>query len=736
MFVSTSTPWLAIFPTIALVLIGALVALAFRLAPTRPRRTWARVIPHALATALFALLCSTGLVDATPASILALSLAVVISASCSFFSADLKALLKEVPSALSGRFHLLKAHPGVIFVVWVTLGLVAASLFATLALEYPFSDARYPIYLDFAATEVALIAGLLLTAWLAGGRHSAGVHVVIWVLAGFGLANYYLFQFKRAVVLPTDIFALKTAANVAGGYSYQLHDQALFGLAAAFLASSFVSLMASVPLKRKTKPVAWGVAAVASVALSAGVILLPDYRAAGAGINYFFPPYTYRIHGSLLSFIAGCQDLKLKAPKGYSDDQAQALLAQSAKTYDTTLEQAPERQAAVAQFDQTKPNVLVIMDETFADLSIYDELHAGYTGPVFLKTGLTDAVSKGSLAVSVFGGNTCNTEFEFLTQNSFAYLGQGKYPYSMYDLTNVESLPKYFRQLGYTASAIHPNIATNWDRDRAYPALGFEHFYDISSFSGAPRFHSGVSDAATFDFAYDLIAQASTPQFVFAVTMQNHSGYNQNNIPTGQLTHFAPDAGTAQDTAQLNEYLSCITESDRALEALIDKLKALDKPTIVLFFGDHQPSLAQTYADAWFSSEDSLAYTQLQYQTVYALWANYQLGDSGLSPDSATSTNAPTATNASAATNASSAEKNSSPTYLASQLLYRAGFPLTDYQKAQLVTQQVLPSLNAFGAQDANGTWHELDALPDASVQAFTNMATITYWEFARQLQK
>lgn len=723
MFVTTSAPWLALAPALALTLMLSLAWVRFHFAPTRPRKTLARLAPFGVTALALVLLCALGKVSAMPASVCGLSAALFMAASCSFFSADVRTLLKEVPGALSNNIAAVKKYPWLVNLVWIALGLVATSLFATLALEHPFADARYPITWDFAATEVALVAGLMLSVWLVCGRRSCGVHVLIWVLAGYGLANYFLFQFKRAVVLPTDIFALKTAASVAGGYTYQLTDRVLCGLAFAFVASGFTSLWTSAPVVRKRKAQAWFAVALVCAGISAGVLVLPDYRAAGAGINYFFPPYTYRIHGSLLSFIAGCQDLKLKAPKNYSDQQAQELLSQSSTTFDHALGQTPERKAATSQFAQTKPNVLVIMDETFADLSIYDELHAGYTGPSFLKEGLTGALAQGPLAVSVFGGNTCNTEFEFLTQNSFAYLGQGKYPYSMYDLSTVESLPKYFCQLGYTASAIHPNQPTNWDRDRAYPALGFEHFYDIQSFSGAPRFHSGVSDAATFDFAYDLIANASTPQFVFTVTMQNHSGYAQNNIPQDLLTHYTPDAGTPQDTAQLNEYLSCIAESDRALQTLIDKLKVLDKPTILLFFGDHQPSLAQTYAEAWFSSEDSLTYTQLQYQSCYALWANYPLEGSSAQATSNTPASSPV-------------EKSNSPTYLASELLYRAGFPLTDYQKAQMLTQQELPALNAFGAQDTTGTWHELDELSGSSQQAYDNMAAMTYWEFARQLQK
>ena len=78
------------------------------------------------------------------------------------------------------------------------------------------------------------------------------------------------------------------------------------------------------------------------------------------------------------------------------------------------------------------------MNETFSDLSIYQNMHAGYNGPQFFKN-LPDTLSRGTLYVSAYGGGTCNTEFEFLTGNSMSYLGSGVYPYTCLLYTSVMS---------------------------------------------------------------------------------------------------------------------------------------------------------------------------------------------------------------------------------------------------------------------------------------------------------
>ena len=90
------------------------------------------------------------------------------------------------------------------------------------------------------------------------------------------------------------------------------------------------------------------------------------------------------------------------------------------------------------------------------------------------------------LYVSAFGGGTCNTEFEYLTGNSMAFLGTGTYPYTIYDLTRTETLSQQFKDLGYDTTAIHPNHGTNWNRENVYSAFGFDNFLP-SRTSRTPR---------------------------------------------------------------------------------------------------------------------------------------------------------------------------------------------------------------------------------------------------------
>lgn len=67
------------------------------------------------------------------------------------------------------------------------------------------------------------------------------------------------------------------------------------------------------------------------------------------------------------------------------------------------------------------------MNETFSDLSIYQNMRAGYEGPQYFKS-LSNCLSRGKLYVSAYGGGTANTEFEFMTGNSMANLARACTP--------------------------------------------------------------------------------------------------------------------------------------------------------------------------------------------------------------------------------------------------------------------------------------------------------------------
>lgn len=704
----------------------AIVTFAARLSrgearPSRGQLCWLAV--PVLVLGVLAVLCVLGLYQGGPLEPLVL-IAAALGASWVMLRRD------RVRDAVAAWGEKRGWSPARTHALFTLVALLACTLLGHLAMELPYNYEILWMAPQYALLQCGLVLLALAALHFLFQRRGAGMVVGVDLCFVIGLAQFFVASFKSAAILPNDLFVLGTAAAVSGSYTYAVGGGVTLGLAAVLLAAAVGSLVSPAPAASRGRRVAanLGCAVMLLAALAVSVTVPSYFDQLGVQMKYWYSLDYYRKQGFLTSFIAVAQDLPIDVPEGYSDEGAESLEESYVERYDEDEGASEERQAAEAQFDEERPSVVCIMNESFADLSELDGASWGYDGPSFVSS-LDDTLARGSLAVSVLGGGTCNTEFEFLTGVPLAYIGDGKYPYSLYDLSESPSLARQFSELGYQTTAMHPNYATNWNRDRVYEALGFDEFLDIDDFAGAETYHSGVSDAATYDTCLELLENSDEPQFIFDVTMQNHSGYDQNNV--GAVKQYHVDGMSDYDNARLSEYLACIDESDRALEEFLGELSELDRPVVVIFFGDHQPALS-TIVDAAVSGEqvydengnavgggtgggnasgDAEA-TLETYRSTYLVWANYDVA--GNAQDGA--------------------KLDASPAYLGSVAADLIGAPLTDYQKAQLAIREEVPALSLLGMELADGTWVDPDdeaALP----QAYDDLARITYLEFASKLR-
>ena len=626
--------------------------------------------------------------------------------------------------------------------------LLITAAFGVAALEVPWNT-QFPLVWPHALIiEYGLVLLTLLALYFLSLRHSIVPGVLIGHLSALGIIQAFVLQFKNAVLMFGDIFAFGTAMAVGGGYEYHLDSRMLWSMAFACLGCAVCSLIFDGPdaegnetsagetdtdiasdkasakqpfpaalsrsLRRLSPTARSLVLGVAATALLIFSVLVPSYE------NLFHIKVQYwwewqianfKAQDFLPSFIAEAQDLPIDEPSGYSSYAAQNAEDDFVARYEESTGSTPQARAAQAQWDELQPSVVVVMNETFTDLSFFGDLN-GYEGPTFFKTGLSDALSRGKLAVSVNGGGTCNTEFEFLTGTSMAYVGNGKYPYTLYDLSDVDALPRRMAQLGYETTAIHPNLASNWDRDRVYEELGFDRFYDIDDFEGADQYHNATSDAATYDRILDLLESSDKPQFVFDVTMQNHSGYDQGGIPeseTDQYAGYGSDELDDDTNALFREYLACIGGSDAALEEFVSELRELDRPVLLVFFGDHQPYFTNVINDTFYPDEDTVDHDERLYLSDYVVWANYDVAGS----------------------DQTGADVPASASDLAARALAAAGAPLTDRQKAELGAATLYSQLNLFGYSDTEGTWHALDDRTGEAGDAVRKLGYLAYRDFA-----
>ena len=283
--------------------------------------------------------------------------------------------------------------------------------------------------------------------------------------------------------------------------------------------------------------------------------------------------------------------------------------------------------------EKKRPNVIVIMNETFSDVHHITEYMGGEMNTDIEVTPFLDSLKdeapniiKGHALSSVYGGNTANSELEFLTGLSIQFIPRNTVAYNLYmNEGNSFTLVDSFKQAGYKTVAIHPENPTNWSRDKIYDYFGFDEKYfkgDFEPLGEDDLFRTHVSDASIYEKIIELYEnkEEGTPLFNFTITMQNHSGYSTIGFDYGVEIE-----GMNKYTG-IREYLTSINNSDTALKGLIEYFEKADEETVIVFFGDHQPSLSNIAAKFYgLEDDDPTLSQQAKYVVPYFIWANYDI---------------------------------------------------------------------------------------------------------------
>lgn len=276
-----------------------------------------------------------------------------------------------------------------------------------------------------------------------------------------------------------------------------------------------------------------------------------------------------------------------------------------------------------------KPNILIVQSEAFWNLNKLDITMNKNPNPYF--EALRSESIYGEAVVPVFGGGTCNTEFEMLTGISLKSFYNDWYLVFPNQIDQpLPSLGGILRKQGYVSKGFHPFHSWYFNRKNVYRDLGFDEFKTIEYCGDAPKYYDTfVKDSYVTD---ELIRQIKTndkPLFEMVVTMQNHGPYEFNRLEENEQVLQIETSLPKETNELLVNYANGIYISDRELGRLIDTLRTIDEPTIVLFYGDHLPMLGANYMafrDTKYIQDepvDQLA-TDLRLKSVqYIVWRNY-----------------------------------------------------------------------------------------------------------------
>ena len=497
----------------------------------------------------------------------------------------------------------------------------------------------------------------------------------------YGLANYFVLNFRSVPIQPWDLLSIGTAASVAGNYDYTLDRQALL-VVLGFVLLLILEFFCRFSLKKGTWKLRLPVAATLVVLLGAFGLMFHSDEIVEQKLrlyNKLFTPTTISYkNGTALAFVMELRYLSVDKPAGYRADTAAQELA--------ALEEESMSEPAMAGSggEGQLPNIIVIMDEAFSDPAILGDFTVNQDYMPFVHSLLegADNTISGWLNVSVLGGNTANTEFEYLTGNTMAFLPQGSIPYQQYIKAETPSLASHLAGLGYQTVAMHPYNASGWDRDTVYPAIGFSEMYFLPDFENPVKVRNYVSDQSDFEKIIEIYEnKGDNPLFLFNVTMQNHSSYTES------FDNFDPQIEVEGGSQTLNNYLSLLSLSDEALGELISYFEGQEEDTVIVFFGDHQTTNSVIEPILKLNGKSSSTLTEEEqadrYKVPFFIWANFDIEEE---TDVETSAN-----------------------YLAARTLEAAGVPLDGYFTWLSGFSETVPVISANHVTLADGTFTNAD---------------------------
>ena len=516
-----------------------------------------------------------------------------------------------------------------------------------------------------------------LLAWiiyLAIGHMCAAARILLGIAMVFGITNHYVMKFRSTPFVPWDIFSVRTATSVAENYDFT-PDMRMVIVTLIFIAAmSLVRFLKKAPKIKLQVRLGALLVSVLVTCLFVNTLQKEDFQTKHYLYPFLFTPaYMTEVNGMAVTFAMNLAYVVVDKPQGYSAEDVQKTLESYEKTEDTK------------QNTQDLPNIIVIMDEAFSDLAVIGDLQTNEDYMPFMhkmQQGQKNTIT-GYAQVSVCGGNTANSEFEFLTGDTMAFLPSGSIAYQQYVKQDTPSLASYLKGLGYATYAQHPYYASGWDRERVYPLLGFEHMDFIDDYTNVSYVRKYISDASDMQHIIETYEkkEAGKPAFIFNVTMQNHGGY------TDVYPNFENDIQAQYNSDALNQYLSLIRKTDAALEDLVSYFSKADEKTVIVFFGDHQPSDAVAnqieMASGVDPSDMNSEQQKKRYQVPYLVWANYDIGEAS--------------------------DQNTSLNYLSAQVLKAAGVPTSAYQNYLLELCNTYPVLSAAGSTENVGA--DKDAL-------------------------
>lgn len=465
------------------------------------------------------------------------------------------------------------------------------------------------------------------------GRHWPAVLILGIIAYGAGTVTYFKLEMRGEPLLPWDFQQLGDFMGVADNVKLSVQPHMIV-VALIFLLCLGLSIMMPSSyrgMKRRgliVRLILTIVGAVMSLGIFFGIYMSKEVCASfHIYEDMWMQDRYYRNYSIVTGFLTNLRVMQFEAPENYSQEAVYERLDQVEKDLSDEPMYADSYAAEHEKDAVQTPNIIYVMNESFWDVSRLEGIAFDRDLTPNLKR-LAQQGASGYVYSPSFGGGTCDVEFEVLTGFSLEHLPAGSKPYQQYVTDATPSLAQFLKGQGYSTVAIHGYYERMWSRNTAYPRLGLDDFISIEDMSDPDKRRGFVSD---MEMTQQIIEQYESrkengPVFIHAVTMQNHTTYDESKYPQDELVNVLEHPGLSEKTlSPLRDFATGVYEADAALGALTDYFSQVEEPTIIVFWGDHFNPFGdgyEIYEKTGYIEKGDTSSPAL-HQTDLLIWSNY-----------------------------------------------------------------------------------------------------------------
>lgn len=310
---------------------------------------------------------------------------------------------------------------------------------------------------------------------------------------------------------------------------------------------------------------------------------------------------------------------RIQKPAGYSEKEIEEIL----------------------EFNETNnsgswgtPNVIFILSEAFWDINNIEEVKFNKDIMEGYNYVLRNSQEINMISPT-YAGMTTNVEYELLTGNSMRYFGLNYVPFnSLYTTKKTAELPsvvKFFNNAGYDTKVISPfDNGRVYNVSTVYDYLGFKDILLKKDMEKEDNLKGlGVSDEYLYDFVLQELKNNDKNTFLFLKTAQNHMPYRDDKYSEFDI-EIVDSNLSDEETFRTRIFGQGIYDANVSLKKLYDEIQMLEEPTVVVFFGDHLPSLTTADGTDIISKLNLMKDSKLQagyekYHTKSLIFSNYEI---------------------------------------------------------------------------------------------------------------